>query len=148
MRILIAEDNPINCQLMLKHLGIVGDCEVAEDGAIAVELFRQALEQGQLYDLICMDVMMPNMDGHEAVAQIRRLEQEQGITDAHRAKVIMTTAVDSASSFQIAETCGANGYLIKPVRKLQLYDELEKLSLVTQDFITEQLAPYGVSSSL
>jgi two-component system chemotaxis response regulator CheY len=148
MRILIAEDNPINRQLMLKHLGVVGDCEVAEDGVIAVELFDQALEQGQRYDLVCMDVMMPNMDGHEAVAQIRRLEQEKGIAEANQAKVIMTTAVDSASSFQIAETCGANGYLIKPVRKLQLYDELEKLSLVTPDFITEQLAPYRADSSV
>lgn len=148
MRILIAEDNLTNRRLMLKYLESLGKCDTVEDGEKAVESVRQSLEQGRPYELICMDVMMPNMDGHEAVVEIRRLEQEMHLAEKDRVKVIMTTAVDSARSFKIAETAGANGYLIKPVRKLQLYDELEKLSLVTPDFITEQLVHYRAESSV
>ena len=143
MRILIAEDNLVNRHLMQKLLQPVGDCDLVEDGEKALEFARQAIEHENPYDLICMDVMMPNMDGHDAVAAIRKLEQEKGIPEPKQAKVIMTTAVDSASSFKIAETCGANGYLIKPVRKLQLYDELEKLGLVTPEFISQQLLQHS-----
>ena len=56
--------------------------------------FRAALERGQPYDLICMDIMMPEMDGREAVRQVRAIEAAHGILSTSGAKIIMTTTVD------------------------------------------------------
>jgi two-component system chemotaxis response regulator CheY len=130
MRVLIVEDNPTNRQLMLKMLSPLGECSEAVDGREAVHAFRQALDDKNPYDLICLDVMMPQMDGHEALAHIRQIEREHHIPDERSVKVIMTTAVHSPHSIAEAQQSGCNGYLVKPIRKVALYEELERLELI------------------
>ena len=80
-----------------------------------MEAFRAALERGQRYDLICMDIMMPEMDGREAVRQVRAIEQAKGVTSTFGAKIIMTTAVDDIKEVSrcFEELCDA--YLVKPI---------------------------------
>ena len=89
---------------------------VAVNGREAVTAVRNGLEHGQKYDLICMDIMMPEMDGREAVRQIRRsLEEEYANRSSSGAKIIMTTAVDDIKEVIgcFHELCDA--YLTKPV---------------------------------
>jgi two-component system, chemotaxis family, chemotaxis protein CheY len=64
MRCLIVEDDFVGRKLMQKYLSDYGECDVAVDGEEAVEAFRQAVENETPYDLICLDIMMPNMNGH------------------------------------------------------------------------------------
>ena len=89
-----------------------------------------ASEAGSGYDLICMDILLPEMDGQEAVRQIRSLERERGILSSGGAKIIMTTAVDDMKdvirSFQ--ELCDA--YLVKPVNLGDLRNHLRAFGLV------------------
>ncbi|MBN1846493.1 MAG: response regulator [Sedimentisphaerales bacterium] len=130
MRALIVEDNLTNRQLLLKLLEPFGSCEVAIDGKEAVDIFRKAVGGNERIDLICMDVMMPEMDGYEALGRIRQIEQELNVPAGEAVKVVMTTAVDSPSSVEEAETHRCDGYLLKPIRKVKLYEELQRLSII------------------
>lgn len=133
MRVLIAEDNLTNRQLLLKLLSPFGETEVAVDGKEAVEIFRKSCAQGERYHLICMDIMMPEVDGYEALAQIREIEEENNIAPEDAVKVIMTTAVDSPSSMEEAKALRCDGYLLKPIRKMKLMEELQRLELIPAD---------------
>src|SRR5579871_1029755 len=98
MRALIVEDD-FTCRLVLQSfLAHYGQCHVAVNGKEAVEAFRIAMGCGQPYDLICMDIMMPEMDGHEAVREIRALEEAGGTLSTHGVKIIMTTALDDVKN--------------------------------------------------
>jgi two-component system chemotaxis response regulator CheY len=110
------------CKTFLSRYGA---CHVAVNGREAVEAFRAALEHGQPYDLICMDIMMPEMGGREAVRQVRALEEARGVNSTHGAKIIMTTAVDDLQEvircFQ--ELC--DSYLVKPLDLARLLGQME-----------------------
>src|SRR5450755_2265900 len=94
LRSLLAEDD-VASQLLLKtFLNRYGECHVAANGREAVDVFRASLEEGPRFDLICMDIMMPEMDGRRAVRQVRALEEAPGIFSDDGAKIVMTTTVD------------------------------------------------------
>jgi two-component system, chemotaxis family, chemotaxis protein CheY len=95
-----------------------------------VQAFRYALEHGQRYDLICMDIMMPEMDGREAVRQVRALEEEHGILSTKGAKIIMTTAVDDVKEVVrcFHELC--DFYLTKPVDLSQLLAQMKSFQMI------------------
>ncbi len=93
MRILLAEDNFVTRKLMVAILSQYGECDVAVDGMEAVDAFLMALEDGKPYDLICLDIMMPVMDGFQALVGIRNLEKERNIAEKQAVKVIVTTAL-------------------------------------------------------
>lgn len=130
MKTLIVEDDFTARLLLQRFLARYGECHIAVNGREAVEAFRNASEGGPGYDLICMDVLMPEMNGHDAVMQIRALEQARGILSTAGTKIIMTTAVedmkDVIRSFQ--EFCDA--YLVKPVDVAKLLVHLRTFGLI------------------
>ena len=78
MLILIAEDDQISRKILSLHLSSFGQVTVTENGGEAVEAVRESLENSRKgYDLICLDIMMPEMDGQEALRQIRALRKTQ-----------------------------------------------------------------------
>ena len=79
MRILLAEDDFATRKFMADFLSKYGDCDVTVDGMEAVDAFMMALEEEKPYDLVCLDIMMPVMDGYQALLGIRNLEKEKGI---------------------------------------------------------------------
>ncbi|MFY9742801.1 MAG: response regulator, partial [Candidatus Sulfotelmatobacter sp.] len=92
MRTLIVEDDFTSRLLLQSFLAQYGECHIAVNGTEAVAAFRAALENQQPYDLICMDIMMPEMDGQAAIQEIRAIEEAGGIISSNGAKIIMTTA--------------------------------------------------------
>ncbi len=130
LRVLLVEDDFSSRLLLQTFLSGYGECHIAVNGREAVDAFRSALEHGQRYDLICMDIMMPEMDGREAVRRVRALEEEFGILSTRGAKIIMTTAVDDVKEvvhcFQ--ELCDA--YLTKPVDLGTLLGQLKSYQLI------------------
>ena len=130
MKTLIVEDDLTSRLLLQEYLKIYGAIQVAANGKEAVEAVRLALEANEPYDLICLDVMMPEMDGHTALKQIRVLEDES-IWPTYRAKIVMTTALlgdmkNTAAAF--SSLCDA--YLAKPVDKTKLLETLRQLTLM------------------
>ncbi|MGD0297990.1 MAG: response regulator [Bryobacteraceae bacterium] len=130
LRALLVEDDFASRLLLQTFLSRYGECHIAVNGREAVEAVRSALERGERYDLICMDIMMPEMDGREAVRRARALEVEHGILSSSGAKIIMTTAVEDMKEvircFQ--ELCDA--YLMKPIDLAQLLSHMRSYQLV------------------
>ena len=109
-KLLLVEDNELNREIaleILKEAGFVVD--TAEDGAVAVQKIKQAAP-GQ-YDLILMDIQMPNLDGYEATRQIRALP------DAEKASIpiFAMTANAFEEDRQNALAAGMNGHIAKPL---------------------------------
>lgn len=127
MRILIAEDDFASRKFMLRFLGKYAEVDVTVDGQEAVSAFELALEDKEPYDLVCLDVMMPNLDGLEALETIRQLEE--GFGAKKRARVIMTTALDDVSQVEKAFRLGCEGYAVKPINTEKFLMIMDKMGL-------------------
>jgi two-component system, chemotaxis family, chemotaxis protein CheY len=130
MKTLIVEDDFTSRLFMQTFLSRFGECHIAVNGKEAVEAFRIAIDDGSAYDLICMDIMMPEMDGQEAVKQVRALEEARGVLSNHGVKIVMTTAVTDVKEVMqsFRELC--DGYLFKPIDTAKLMSELKSFQLV------------------
>lgn len=116
MRILIVEDELASRKFLTHVMGKYGDCHVALDGAEAVSKFKQAVSKDEPFDLVCMDIMMPRMDGQEALKMLREVERVNGIKPKDEVKVIMTTALgDPKNVVEAYYKGGATAYLPKPI---------------------------------
>lgn len=133
MKILIVEDDFVSRRLLQKMLAGYGDCDIAVDGAEAVQAFELAVKEGQRYDLICLDIMMPKMNGQEVLKVVRRVEREQEISAKDEAKIIMTTALDSPQNvIEAYYQGGCTSYLVKPIEKLKLIETLQEYGLIDE----------------
>jgi two-component system chemotaxis response regulator CheY len=130
MKTLIVEDDFTSRLLMQEYLKGYGPLHIAVNGREAVEAVRAALEIRQPYDLICLDIMMPEMDGQEALKEIRLLEDTRGIGTADRAKIIMTTTLADETNLLRARVQGCDYFFVKPVQRSRLLAELRKLALI------------------
>ena len=130
LRSLLVEDDLASRIVLQTFLSRYGECHVAVNGKEAVEAFRAALEQGRDYGLVCMDVMMPEMDGRTAVQHLRSMEEARGIRSSCGAKIIMTTAVDEIKCVSdcFMELCDA--YLTKPIDLSKLLEQMKAYGLV------------------
>ncbi len=102
MKCLVVEDEFISRTLLTELLSTYGTCHVATNGLEAVEAFQNVLE-GAPYDLICLDIMMPHLNGQEALQRIRALEAERGIGGWDTVKVIFPTATDTSPPGDLME---------------------------------------------
>lgn len=132
MKCLIVEDDPISSQVVERMISRYGTSDVVVDGTLAIDLFRQAHESNSPYDLILMDIMLPETNGLLSVLAIRELETHMNISPAQRVKVIMTTALDDPRTvMKSLYESDANSYLVKPIRLHKLEDELRALKLIS-----------------
>ena len=130
IRTLIVEDDFTNRFLLQSLLSQYGECHIAINGREAVEAFRAAQASGQRYELICMDIMMPEMDGQTAVREIRALEQAAGTLSTHGVKIMMTTALDDVKNVVESFMALCDAYLFKPIDKGKLLGHIRDLHLV------------------
>lgn len=130
MRTLIVEDEFTGRVLMQEFLKNLGPVDLASDGQMGVEMVRLALEHRQPYDLICLDIMMPDLDGQQTLRVIREMEQDWGIYTNQRARVVMTTSLNDRENVVNAYTGQCDGYLTKPISRQPLMDELRRLKLL------------------
>jgi two-component system, chemotaxis family, chemotaxis protein CheY len=130
MKTLIVDDEFTSSLLLQQRLKPYGECHIAVNGREAVDAFRKALDEGTPYDLICMDIMMPEMDGQAALKEIRRMEEARGIISIHGVKVIMATSMDAPQNILDAFKSLCDGYIIKPVDKTKLLDYIRTFGLI------------------
>ena len=131
MRALIVDDDLMSRIVLQKMLRDYMDCDVAVNGLEAVAAFETALLDKQPYDLVCMDIMMPEMDGQTALKEIRQKEKDLNIMPSHEAKIIMTTALDTPKAvIEAFYHGGCSTYLVKPIDKKKLVLALREAGLI------------------
>jgi len=129
VKTLIVEDDPTSRLVLQKFLEEYGPVHIAADGCEAIEAVEAAIDAKEYYDLICLDIKMPKMDGHEALKEIRRIELNND-EDTLLAKIVMTTTLGDKDNVLSAFWARCDAYLAKPVSKEQLVGLLEEMGLV------------------
>jgi two-component system chemotaxis response regulator CheY len=130
MKILIAEDDLNSRKFLRKFLSQYGECDLVVDGMEAIDAYLIALNENSPYDLICLDIMMPKVDGVKVLKAIRDLEIQKGILPQKRSKVIMTTALAQTDLVNKAFDYNCNAYASKPIDTEKFVDVLKKLELI------------------
>jgi two-component system, chemotaxis family, chemotaxis protein CheY len=132
MRILIVEDDSTSSLVLEAYLAPVGETQTAKDGEAGLSAFRDALQAGTPFDLVCLDIMMPLLDGQAVLKEIRALETEHRVPAAREVKVIMTTALgDKLNVVEAIPRCDA--YLTKPIDRAKLMFYVKKFGLLDRD---------------
>lgn len=130
MRILIAEDDFASRKSMLRFLSKYGECDITVDGQEAIEAYLMAYEDDEPYDLICLDIMMPGLDGYQVLKSIREYETEKSIMESKQVKIIMTTALNDRRNVTKAFELGCVAYAGKPIDQDKFINILRKLELI------------------
>lgn len=132
MKTLIIDDDFTSRKLLSKILSKYGETDVAVDGKEAVKAFKISLDENNPYDLLCLDIMMPEMNGQETLKEIRRLENEKGIYGLDGVKIIMVTALSDSQNICTAFREQCEAYIIKPIEKDKLLKKLYDFKLVSE----------------
>lgn len=130
MRTLVVEDEFTARRILQRFLSKYGWSDVAVDGQEALDAVRTALKENEPYDLICLDVWLPKVDGQQVLEEVRALERAHGIQIGRGSWVIMTTSARSKEYVMGAFRGGADAYLTKPIEVEALAKELATLGLV------------------
>jgi Response regulator containing a CheY-like receiver domain and a GGDEF domain len=130
MRFLVVDDDFQSRSILQRLLQPHGLTEVATDGEECVEAFRLALRSGEPYDLITLDIFMPNCNGQQALRELREIEKEAGIPHEKAVKVIIISGLDNAREVHDAFFLGnATSYIVKPIDRKILFEEIASLGL-------------------
>ena len=131
MKALIVEDDLTSRLVLQEYLKPFGTVEVAVDGHKACEAVRQALETDKPYHVIFLDIIMPGMDGHQALKNIRALEKESGVWPSYAVKIVMTTTLlNDSQNFSAAYGSLCDAYLTKPIDKIKLLTRLHEMIII------------------
>jgi two-component system chemotaxis response regulator CheY len=127
MKILVVDDEMVSREKLQMLMSHFGECEAVESGADAVEKFVSAWNGWSPYDLISLDVQMPEMDGLEVLNRIRGMEREKNVPESKRARIVMVTARSDKDTLMTSIQAGCNDYVVKPFDKALVAKKLTKL---------------------
>ena len=131
MRILIVEDDLIACWVLRDILSSYGHCDAVINEIQAIQAFRLAWEEKRPYDLVCINILMPKIDGLEAIELIRKLENLLGVDKLLRVKVIMITALkDSENSTDSYVKEGGSSCLVRSINRKKIHEAIRNLGLI------------------
>ena len=138
MRILVVDDDYLGREILLSFLEEYGTCESACDGGEALDKFYAARDAGMPYDLICLDVHMPVMDGNHVLAEIRKAES----SGSHKSCVFIITAHESPEL--IEDIAGADDFISKPC-SANLIKRLFERHQLLNDVVSERYHVLAIS---
>jgi two-component system sensor histidine kinase/response regulator len=119
MRMLVVDDNQTNRTILVKMLESFGCCaEAVESGTKALQILKRAVHKEKLFDLVFLDMQMPEMNGEET---LRAIKDDPEIKDV---VVIIVTSFGAHGETSRLEALGCAGYLLKPVKQSQLFDTI------------------------
>ena len=130
MKILVVDDETINREMMKGILSSFGECHTAENGQSAIKSFQKALLKKTPYDLITLDVSMPDIDGTKVLYEIRNTEKIHGIEKDDQVKIIMVTAKADKDTVIECIKIGCNDYVTKPLDIKKMNQKLKSIGII------------------
>lgn len=127
---LVVEDDAISRRFLQSMLEQHGAVECVENGDDAVRVFSEAFDSGHPFDLVCLDIMMPGMDGHEVLVELRKYERSKGVAIGDGVKVIITSALGDSENVLRAYMGRCGAYCVKPIDPNDFCEHLQKLGLI------------------
>ena len=132
MKFLIVDDDFVSRRVLQAILSPYGECHFAGDGEKSVQAYTSALKDNKPYDLICMDIMMPGMDGKQALKEIRRIEIEHKVRERQDTVIIiMVTALGDFENIMESFKNQCEAYIVKPIEEKKLIEKLWELGLIS-----------------
>jgi len=128
MKILIVEDDLSSRKFLYKFMCNYGECDITVDGMEGLDAYLMALDEDEPYDLICLDIMMPKVDGVKVLKTIREIERQRNIEGDKMVKIIMTTALNDVDLVKNTFDSGCEVYATKPIDIKKLENVMEKLN--------------------
>lgn len=127
LRVLVAEDNPTNIEVVSRMLKLedVYNVTIAKDGQEAYDLVKANMESNAHFDLIFMDIQMPNVDGLQSTRLIRQM--------GYSAPIVALTAFSDESNVKNCMESGMNEFLSKPIRRPALKRVLKKFATIPEE---------------
>jgi two-component system, chemotaxis family, chemotaxis protein CheY len=130
MRTLIVEDDPTSRFILQEFLESFGPVCLAEKGTEAIGAFVVATQKNEPFDLICLDIMLPGIDGQDVLRTIRTIEENSGIFRGDGVKIIITSILDDKEHIFTSFREFCDGYLVKPFNKSKLMEHLNTFKLI------------------
>lgn len=128
MRILIAEDNLVSRRFFVKFLSKYGECDFVVDGIEALDAYLISIKEDKPYNVICLDIIMPKVDGVKVLKAIRDFENQKRIFPEQRVKVIMITALLDTEYVHKVFELGCEAYIAKPIDTDKLIEAMDKIA--------------------
>jgi osomolarity two-component system sensor histidine kinase SLN1 len=133
LRVLVADDNSTNIEVVSRLLKLedIYDVTIAKDGQEAYDLVKANMENNRQFDVIFMDIQMPNLDGLQSTRLIRKM--------GYSAPIVALTAFSEESNVKECMESGMNEFLSKPIRRPALKQVLEKFATIPEEPETSSL---------
>ena len=131
MRILVVDDELVSRKKMEIIMSTFGECVAVDTGQAALKAFRDAIVNGKLFDLITLDVSMPDMDGTEVLYEIRKIEKRRNIPRKTWSKIIMVTAQSDKNTVTLCIQVGCDNYIVKPFDRPIVARKLAEIGMNT-----------------
>lgn len=123
-KVLIVDDKTSNRNLLLEILKDKAACDIARDGTETLTAYGRSVKEEKPYDIILLDIDMPDINGMEVLKRIRQSETDARIEMGKGIPVIMVTAYQSP--FVAAFQTGCDDYILKPIKKETLLAKMEE----------------------
>ncbi|MBN2640656.1 MAG: response regulator [Victivallales bacterium] len=130
MKTLIVEDDFTSRMILQKLLEPFSECNIAVNGDEALMAYEIAVKDSEPYDMICLDIMMPGMDGQKVLNAIRKLESDAGVPLGKGVKIVMTTALGDRENVLKAFRSSCDAYLVKPYDKKRMLEILQSFRFI------------------
>ena len=129
MKVLVIEDERATQTLLSKILDPVSDCTVVGTAIEGIDEFTTCLMAFDLYDLVLVDIGLPDMGGIHALHVLRRFEKVKGISPVRRVKIIMMTGDADEEKVKESLQKGCDNFLIKPITKEKLQGKFDAVKV-------------------
>lgn len=138
MKSLIVEDDNTCAFIFQSLLSKFGKCAVVTKGIDALNAYESSLSSDDPYDIVILDIMMPDMSGDEVLKGIRLIEKDRNISFPFNVKVVLTTALDDEVNRKIAESLDplSEAYLVKSAYPDELINILTEFGFDLSEFLT------------
>ena len=114
MKSLIVDDDDIGRMMLAAFVEDFGRCDLAENGKVALDMFQAAVDEGEPYDLVCLDIIMPVLDGRSTLLRLREIDRQRGA----KTKIFMISACSTPKDIQDAFFEGdCDDYVVKPFQR-------------------------------